>query len=46
VFTNPGVTKQSVASMVRVAVGSLPAVPIPEMIPLVMATHPPEISLR
>jgi hypothetical protein len=46
VFTKPGVTKQSVASIVRVAAGSLPAVPIPEITPLVMATHPPEISLR
>ena len=43
---NPGVTKQSDASMTRAASGSLPASPTPEINPLVIATQPPEISLR
>lgn len=43
---SPGVTKQSVASMTREATGSLPASPTPETNPFVIATQPPEISLR
>jgi hypothetical protein len=43
---SPGVTKQSVASITRVASGSLPDLPTPEIRPLVMETQPPAISLR
>jgi len=46
VLTSPGVTRQSVASITRVACGSEPAAPTPEISPLVIATQPPGISVR